>query len=53
MYVASLYNYDTLAILEEMGIRIGFRSNLSEKTIKGKFEVPRDDHANVYKAMKL
>jgi peptidoglycan/xylan/chitin deacetylase (PgdA/CDA1 family) len=47
------YNYDTLAILEEMGIRIGFRSNLSEKTIKGKFEVPRDDHANVYKAMKL
>lgn len=47
------YNNDTLTILDDMRIRIGFRSSLSEKTIKGKFEVPRDDHANVYKAMKL
>ncbi len=40
-------------ILDEMGIRIGFRSSLSETTIKGKFEIPRDDHANIYKAMRL
>ena len=47
------YNDDTLKILNEMGIRIGFRSSLSETMIKGKFEIPRDDHANIYKAMQL
>ena len=47
------YNADTLKILEELGIRIGFRSSLSETTIKSKFEIPRDDHANIYKAMQL
>ena len=47
------YNDDTLKILEELGIRIGFRSSLSETTIKSKFEIPRDDHANIYKAMQL
>ena len=47
------YNDDTLKILDDMGIRIGFRSSLSETTIKGKFEIPRDDHANIYKAMQL
>lgn len=46
------YNDDTLSILSEMGIQIGFRSNLSTKTIKSKFEVPRDDHSNIFKAMK-
>ena len=45
------YNEDTLTILDEMGIRIGFRSSLSETTIKGRFEIPRDDHANIYKEM--
>ena len=45
------YNEDTLTVLDEMGIRIGFRSSLSETTIKGRFEIPRDDHANIYKAM--
>ena len=47
------YNDDTLQILDDMGIRIGFRSSLSETRIKGKFEIPRDDHANIYKAMQL
>ena len=47
------YNDDTLKIIDDMGIRIGFRSSLSETTIKGKFEIPRDDHANIYKAMQL
>ena len=45
------YNEYTLEILHDLGIRIGFRSSLSETKIKGKFEIPRDDHANVYKAM--
>lgn len=47
------YNYDTLKILDEMGIRIGFRSSLSETMTKGKFEIPRNDHANIYKAMQF
>lgn len=45
------YNKETLLILEDLGVKIGFRSNLSEKSIKGVFEVPRNDHANVYKDM--
>ena len=45
------YNDDTIKILGEIGIKIGFRSNISETTIKSKFEVPREDHANIYKAM--
>ena len=45
------YNQNTLTVLDEIGIRIGFRSSLSETTIKGRFEIPRDDHANIYKAM--
>ena len=46
------YNDDTLNILEGLGIRIGFRSSLVGSTARSKFEIPRDDHANVYKAMK-
>jgi peptidoglycan/xylan/chitin deacetylase (PgdA/CDA1 family) len=46
------YNSETLTILEKLGIRIGFRSNTSEKIIKSKFEIPRNDQANVSKAMK-
>jgi len=47
------YNDDTLEILDDLGIKIGFRSSLSETKIKGKFEIPRDDCANIYKAMQL
>jgi len=47
------YNSDTLAILDDMGIKIGFGSSLSEPTISGKFGIAREDHANIYKAMKL
>jgi peptidoglycan/xylan/chitin deacetylase (PgdA/CDA1 family) len=46
------YNNDTLKILDDLGIRIGFRSSLSVTAIKGKFEIPRNDHANIFKAMK-
>ncbi|MDC1510708.1 polysaccharide deacetylase family protein [Gammaproteobacteria bacterium] len=47
------YNDDTLKILDEIGIKIGFRSSLSQTAIKSKFEIPRDDQANIYKAMQL
>lgn len=46
------YNEDTLKILNKFGIRIGFRSNNSITHINSKFEIPRNDHANIFKDMK-
>ena len=46
------YNLETLSILEGMGIQIGFRSNMGVKEIKSPLEIPREDHANVFKEMK-
>ena len=45
------YNDDTLDLLTKMNIRIGFRSSLILKDIKSRLEIPRDDHANVFKNM--
>lgn len=45
------YNSDTLNILDDMGIRIGFRSDLRTTKTNSKFEIPREDHANVFRAM--
>ncbi len=45
------YNQDTLEILKAMGISIGFRSSMSTKDIKSSLEIPREDHANVFKEM--
>ena len=45
------YNEETLSILKTMGIRVGFRSNLSVKEIKSNLEIPREDHANILRAM--
>lgn len=47
------YNQNTLEVLNRLGIRMGFRSSLSTTKISGKFEVPREDHANIMKAMKI
>ena len=45
------YNLDTLSLLKEMGIQIGFRSNMAVKEIKSPLEIPREDHANVFNEM--
>lgn len=45
------YNEDTLRILNKFGIRIGFRSNNSVTHINSSLEIPRNDHANIYKEM--
>ncbi len=45
------YNDDTLEILNAQNIGIGFRSELSVKGIKSHLEIPREDHANVWKMM--
>jgi len=45
------YNDITLKILKGIGINIGFRSNMSVKKINSRLEIPREDHANVFKEM--
>ncbi len=46
------YNEKTLEILERLGVKIGFRSNLAIKVIKSSLEIPREDHSNVLNEMK-
>ncbi len=45
------YNKDTINILKEIPIEIGFRSNMSIKEIRSPLEIPRDDHTNIFKLM--
>lgn len=45
------YNQDTLDILNSMGIVMGFRSSMSITDINSSLEIPREDHANVFKEM--
>ena len=47
------YNEITLEILKSMKIDIGFRSSMSVKEIRSPLEIPREDHANVFKEMRL
>ena len=46
------YNQDTLDILNSMNIGMGFRSSMSVTDINSSLEIPRDDHANVFKEMR-
>lgn len=46
------YNNETLEILRDMGIKIGFRSNMGIKEIKSSLEIPREDHANIFREMR-
>jgi peptidoglycan/xylan/chitin deacetylase (PgdA/CDA1 family) len=45
------YNSDTLAILNDLGVDVGFRSNMFPVDNPGKLEYPREDHANLMKEM--
>ncbi len=45
------YSPQTLALLEGMGIRLGFCSNMGEVPNRGKLEFAREDHANIMKRM--
>lgn len=42
------YNNDTLMILKDLGIKIGFRANLA-KDVYSNFEIPRVDHSDILK----
>jgi peptidoglycan/xylan/chitin deacetylase (PgdA/CDA1 family) len=46
------YSSETLNLLSNMGIRIGFRSSLSYTNIRSKLEIPREDQANIHREMK-
>ncbi|MEX0501977.1 polysaccharide deacetylase family protein [Alphaproteobacteria bacterium LSUCC0719] len=45
------YNADTVKILDDLGIKIGFRSSLSKTHTNSRFEIPRQDHVNIHKAV--
>lgn len=44
------YNAQTLRILRKMGVKVGFRANMTEGRF-GELEWPREDHANLLKRM--
>lgn len=46
------YSDDTLTILREIGITVGFRSNMAVPEIRSTLEIPREDHANVLSRMR-
>lgn len=45
------YNGDTLDILKEMGIRLGFRANM-EPGFTSLLEIPREDHTNIMRSLR-
>jgi peptidoglycan/xylan/chitin deacetylase (PgdA/CDA1 family) len=44
------YNTDTLAVLERLGIKLGFRANMAQRE-HSLLELPREDSANVLREM--
>ena len=46
------YNNDTLSVLRNLKIEIGFRANM-ENHLFSEFEFPREDHANIIKMIGL
>lgn len=51
-YPCNSYNTDTLECMRKLGIKIGFRANMVDICLKeSQYEYPREDHANILKAM--
>ena len=51
-YPCNSYNADTLKCMRELGMRIGFRANMADVCLEeSRYEYPRNDHANIIKAM--
>ena len=51
------YNSDTLKVLRELGIRLGFRANMFPKQPGGRLndsnlEIAREDHSNIMATLK-
>jgi peptidoglycan/xylan/chitin deacetylase (PgdA/CDA1 family) len=45
------YGPNTLAILNDMGVTLGFRADMTRGTGFSALEYPREDHANIIRAM--
>ena len=45
------YDDVTLGVLRELGVTQGFRADLGEFSGRSALEYPRQDHANIMKAM--
>ncbi|MDE6600917.1 MAG: polysaccharide deacetylase family protein [Lachnospiraceae bacterium] len=53
-YPCNSYNSDTLKCMKELGMKIGFRANMAEVCLaEYLYEYPREDHANIMKAMEV
>tara|TARA_Y100000991_G_scaffold215711_1_gene207731 strand:- start:26203 stop:27114 length:912 start_codon:yes stop_codon:yes gene_type:complete len=46
------YNSDTLKILNNLNVIIGFGSNLKTKNTNNNLEIPREDHINILNSLK-
>lgn len=52
-YPCNSYNIDTIQCMRELDIQIAFRANMQNERIDSlKYEYPREDHANILRAMK-
>ena len=45
------YSRETLEILKELNVSVGFRSTLSDGPFGTLLEIPREDHANIHRKM--
>lgn len=45
------YNAQTLAVLRDLGVEVGFRANRSIRQASSLLEIPREDHANILSRM--
>ena len=50
------YNDDSLKVLEKLGVELGFKNIMDvkdniDKSDNSKFEIAREDHANIIKLM--
>lgn len=45
------YSGETIDILEQLGVRLGFRSSLTPGNFSSNLEIPRQNHSNLMKAM--
>ena len=45
------YNQDTLTVLSDLGVSMGFRANMEIPYILSSLELPRENHSNIFKKM--
>ena len=45
------YNETTLEVLQELEVKVGFRSSMGIPYVKSLLEIPREDHSNIFKKM--